>query len=118
MIEEGMRNLGVEIDDVGSASADTRILRLSLGVLKEYLPSSLETPELGEALQQLHGKLCEAELQELQAWACPANYLIIRPINLVDPPDCQTIEKIVSAVKTLNELGMIAFPGFCCTKTP
>jgi hypothetical protein len=105
-----MRDLdhGVEIrlEDIRSALGDTRMVRLAIDTLSD-LPPGVATSEVHAAIGHIEDALCEAELANLKAYGLSRAYLIIRPINPMNPPEPEVMKQITAAIRTLSELGLI-----------
>lgn len=101
----------VDIDELRSALAPTSQLRLALEILMGNLPPRVETEAIGESITEIHKWLCAEELRELRMFGFSRQYTVIRPLNMRDLPDDDTMQKIAGAVQTLADLGLIAGPG-------
>ena len=99
----------VDTDGVSPALESTRLLRLALNTLWNELPDDLNhAGPVRDALESIHDRINEVETADLRRYGIAEHYLIIRPVSLVSPPPPQTMEKITAAVRTLDELGMLA----------
>lgn len=101
----------VDVDEIRSALAPTRQLRLALDVLSGELYPDMETQATKDALWVIHERICAAELEALRVHGLNQQYTIIRPLNMMDLPDSATMQKIAGAIQTLADLGLIAGPG-------
>ncbi len=101
---------GAEVDLNGfdSTLAATRVARLALDALREFLPDGMRTPATEDALWDIHEQLCKKELADLRLWGITQQYLIIRPINPASLPAPEDMEKITAAIRTLANLGLLA----------
>lgn len=97
----------VETDSILAALAPTRALRQALDVLWGGLPATMETPAIREALHAIDEHLRRTELRDLRQGALARDYLIISPINPMNPPSPQDMEKIAAALRTLDDIGLI-----------
>lgn len=104
---------GTEIgsDEIRNVLEPTRKLRLALDVLWGSLPPHIETDAIEKSLWELHERLCAEELKALRMFGLNWQYTIIRPLNMMKLPDAETLQKITSAIQTLDDLGLIAGPG-------
>ena len=101
----------VDVDEIRSVLEPTRQIRLALDVLWGSLPQHIETKAIGESLTDLHERLCAEELRALRMFGVNQQYTIIRPLDMTNLPDADTMQKIAGAVQTLADLGLIAGPG-------
>ena len=101
----------VDLDEIHNVLEPNRIFRLALEVLWGSLPPHMETDAVGKSLWEIHEKLCADELRELRMFGLNRQYTIIRPLNMQNLPDADTMQKIADAVQTLDDLGLIAGPG-------
>lgn len=102
----------IEVDSIRSTLEPARKLRLALDVLWGELPGRIGSSDaIDKALLELHEKICAAELSALVDYGINRQYVIVRPINMLRPPDQETMEKIIGAIQVLDGLGMIAGPG-------
>jgi hypothetical protein len=97
----------VEIDSIRSALAPTRALRQALDVLSGSLPVEAETPAIRDALCAIHEHILQAELKDLRRGVLARDYFIISPINPMNPPGPEDMEKVAAALRTLDDLGLI-----------
>jgi hypothetical protein len=102
--------VSVDVDEIRSVLEPTRELRLALDILSGSLSPDMETDATGAALWDLHERLCKAELKVLRIWGLPRAYVIISPINPMNPPSREDMEKIARAIQTLDDLGLIVVP--------
>lgn len=101
----------IDVDEIQSVLAPTRQLRLALDVLWGSLPTHIGTDAIQKSLDELHDRICAAELKDLTKYGLNRQYTIIRPLNLTKLPDSETMQKITNAIQTLADLGLIAGPG-------
>jgi hypothetical protein len=111
MSSEHKYGTDIDPDHIRSALAPTRNLRLALDVLCGELPGSIGSDVTEESLLELHDRICAAELSALRASGINRQYIIIRPLNMIRPPDPETMQKITGAIQVLDDLGLIAGPG-------
>jgi hypothetical protein len=108
-IRDNDHGAGVSLDDIRSALGDTRILRLASGVLAG-LPTDIEftkTETVHTALLEIHERLCKAEMANLRTYGLSNDYLVIRPINPMNPPGPEAMEQVTAAIRTLARFGLI-----------
>lgn len=101
---------GVDLESVRAALQPTRRLRLALDVLTEDLPPDLETDAISKALWELHENLAKTETAQLRTYGLSQDYLIVRPINPINPPAPDTMREITTALKTLAGHGLLVVP--------
>jgi hypothetical protein len=111
MSSEHKYGADVDPDQIRSVLAPTRNLRLALDVLWGELPGSIGSDVTEKSLLELHDRICAAELSALRKSGLNRQYAIIRPLNMMKPPDQETMQKITSAIQVLDDLGLIAGPG-------
>lgn len=97
----------VEIDSVRSVLTPTRALRQAHDVLSGCLPVEAETPAIRDALWAIHEHIRKAELKDLRQGILARDYFIISPINPMNPPSREDMEKVAAAFRTLDDLGLI-----------
>jgi hypothetical protein len=105
-IRDRDHGVGIDLDDIRSALAGTRMLRLATEVLGD-LPPDIETAEVRATLWQIHEALCRREPANLRTYGLSMDYLIIRPINLMNPPEPEVMKQITAAIRTLSDLELI-----------
>jgi hypothetical protein len=105
-IRDRDHGVGIGLDDIRSALAGTRMLRLATEVLGD-LPPDIETAEVRAALWQVHEALCKQDLVNLRTYGLSMDFLIIRPINPMNPPEPEVMKQITAAIRTLSELELI-----------
>jgi hypothetical protein len=111
MISKQGHGTDVILDDLWSTLEPTRLLRLALNILSRRLPADVETESVRESLGSIHEWICKAELKALRTWGLPTQYVIIRPINPLNPPGPEDMEKISSAIRALDDLGLVVRPA-------
>ena len=97
----------VEVDSIRSALIPTRALRQALDVLSGRLPVKAETPAIRDALWAIEEHIRAAELKDLRQGVLARDYFIISPINPMNPPSPDDMEKVTAALRTLDDLGLI-----------
>jgi hypothetical protein len=105
-IRDRDHGVGIGLDDIRSALAGTRMLRLATDALGD-LPPNVETPDVRAALGAIHEALSQKDLANLRAYGLSMDYLIIRPINPMNPPEPEVMQQITAAIRTLSELDLI-----------
>jgi hypothetical protein len=105
-IRDRDHGVGIGLDDIRSALAGTRLLRLATDVLAD-LPPDIETAGVCAALWQVHEALCKRDLANLRTYGLSRDYLIIRPINPMNPPEPEVMKQITAAIRTLADLELI-----------
>jgi hypothetical protein len=76
-----------------------------------HLETALGSDVTEKSLLELHDRICAAELNALRKSGLNRQYAIIRPLNMMNPPDPETMQKITNAIQVLDDLGLIAGPG-------
>lgn len=110
MDSEHGHGVSVDLDEIRSVLEPTRKLRLGLEVLTQHLPQDMEGGAITDALWQIHERLCSDELRWLRTFGLPLAYILISPINPLNPPAAEDMEKIARAIRTLDDLGLIILP--------
>lgn len=105
----GQRGHGVDVetDTLRNALEPTRTLRHALDVLRGHLPPSMETDAIRDALHDLDQQLRTATLADLRRGVLARDYLIISPINPMNPPGPEDMRKVAAALRVLDDLGLI-----------
>jgi hypothetical protein len=99
--------VAVETDSLLSALVPTRTLQHALEVLWDNLPPDLETDALRDAFYELDEKLRKTALANIRKGIPSRDYLILSPINRMNPPSPEDMEKVAAAIRTLDGLGLI-----------
>jgi hypothetical protein len=86
-------------------------LRLALEVLWDELFDGRLTDAALGMLTELHQQVTAAEEEQLAASGLTSQYLVIRPVDVLNPPGPTEMAKITEAIRTLAGLGMLAGPG-------
>lgn len=110
MTGERGHGVAVETDDLLAALELTRILQLALDVLWGNMPGGLATESVRGAFCEIDERLRKATLANLRRGVLPRDYLIVSPINPMNPPDREDMEKVTAALRTLDQLGLIIAP--------
>ena len=97
----------VETDSLLSALVPTRTLQHALEVLWDNLPHDLETDALRAAFYELDDRLRKAALENIRRGVLARDYFILSPINPMNPPSPEDMEKVTAAFRTLDDLGLI-----------
>jgi hypothetical protein len=71
------------------------------------LPVNAETPAIREAFYAIDEHIRKAELKDLRQGVLSRGYFIISPINPMNPPGPEDMEKVAAALRTLDDLGLI-----------
>jgi hypothetical protein len=91
-----------------SALDETRVLRLAAEILRSSLPVRWEIDsKVGEALDELLGKIGEAEIDALVGHGLNSQYLIIKPLDLTKIPVGEELAKIAAALQVLASHDLI-----------
>lgn len=108
----GQQGHGVEVetDTLRAALEPTRVLRHSLDVLWSHLPADMETDTIRAAFGEIDEKIREATRADLRRGVLARDYFIISPVNPMNPPGPEDMEKIAAALRTLDDLGLIIIP--------
>jgi hypothetical protein len=98
------RRCGMEVsaDAMSSALGETRQARLALDLLIFSTPGI----DANKTLNELFDDLCAEETRELQRHGVPRQYLIVKPLDLLNLPD-QAMQEIIAAIKTLARHGLL-----------
>lgn len=99
--------VAVETDTIRAALEPTRVLRHSLEVLWGNLPTDMETDALSAAFCELDEQLRKATLANMRRGILSRDYFILSPINPMNPPGPEDMEKVAAALRTLDDLGLI-----------
>jgi hypothetical protein len=97
----------VETDSLLSALVPTRTLQHALESLWDNLPPDLETDALRAAFYELDDRLRKAALANIRRGVLARDYFILSPINPMNPPSPEDMEKVTAAFRTLDDLGLI-----------
>ena len=108
-IRDSDHGTGICLDDIRSALSKTRDLRLASGVLCGLPPDieDIETDSVHSALMIIYEKLGEMEMANLQRRGLSTDYLVIRPVNPMNPPGPEAMEQVTAAIRTLARFGLI-----------
>ena len=107
MTDSQKHGVEVETDSVIAALVPTRALRQALDVLWDGLPPKVETDAVRATFLAIDEHLRATELTDLRRYGLSHDYFIISPINPMNPPAPEDMERIVSALRTLDDLGLI-----------
>jgi hypothetical protein len=77
----------VNLNELGRALDETRVLRLALNVLYDGLPDDVTRVPVEDALVKVHDHLTESESRALTQWGFAEHYVVIRPFSPVRLPD-------------------------------
>jgi len=105
-IRDRDHGVGIGLDDIRSALVGTRMLRLATDAMAD-LPPDIETAAVRAALWEIYEALGKKDLANLRAYGLSMDYLIIRPINPMNPPEPAVMKQITAAIRTLSELELI-----------
>jgi hypothetical protein len=94
-----------------SGVENLRELRLALDVIGMFYPENARSDAVNAALDDINDHLCAEEDLALRESGVLDRYLIIRPVNPLNPPPQEDIQRISAAVRTLAQLGMLAGRG-------
>lgn len=100
----------VVLDNFDTLVDGTRMLRLALDVLEDNVPAEADNEQLRQALWKLRGWLSARELRKLRTWGLARQFVIICPINPRTPPGPDDMKRIATAIRTLDDLGLIVKP--------
>jgi hypothetical protein len=107
---EQRHGAAVDTDSVLAALNTTRPLRHALDVLWDNMPGDMLTDAIRAAFFEIDEQLREAALADLRRYGLSREYLIVSPINPMDPPGPEDMERVTAAVRTLDDLGLIITP--------
>lgn len=107
MTGERGHGVAVETDDLLAALEHTRVLQLALDVLWGNMPGGLATESVRAAFCEIDERLRKTTLANLRRGGLPRDFLIVRPINPMNPPGPEDIEKVTTALRTLDQLGLL-----------
>jgi hypothetical protein len=110
MSTEQGHGVEVEIDSIRNVLAPTQTLRLALDVLRGNMLPGMATETVQAALRGLDERLIKQANANLRTGILSRDYFIVIPINPRNPPSPEDLEKVATAFRTLDDLGLIIIP--------
>jgi hypothetical protein len=99
------------MNTLGTALAETAMVRLGLEALWSNLPPDIEPEAVRDALWHIHECLCATEMASLREHGMTRRYLLIIPISPLNPPPPEAMAQIAAAIRTLDDHGLLIGHG-------
>ena len=97
----------VNTDSALAALSPTRSLRQALDALWDNMPGDMLTETIATAFVEIDRQLREAAQADLQRSGLSREFLIVSPINPMNPPGPEDMARVADALRTLDHLGLI-----------
>ena len=107
MSGEQRPGVAVDTDSVLAALNPTCPLRHALDVLWNNMPGDTLTDAIRAAFFEIDEQLRKAALADLRRSGFSRDYLIISPVNPMNPPCPEDMERVAAALSILDGLGLI-----------